>query len=183
MKAKKIKKIAGKVGRTGLDVAKLYLAAESGNVMGGNSAALDIAKVWGGKNNFLQRGEDKVDKKLSKYSAYRVGKSGYKLYNDIKGGDYTGAYKDSMDTAKKVMGKNLYSKSGLQGVDRSIEKYVLPTAQYAQDAYKLNKNLNALPRSYSQARSTGAVKDVLKAGLKTNAVRVGVKKVSKPLYK
>jgi len=183
MKAKRVKRIAGKVGRTGLDVAKLYLAAESGNVMGGNKAALDLAKVWGGENNLLQRAEDKVDKKLSKYSAYRVGKSGFKLYNDVRGGNYTGAYKDSVDVAKKVMGKKMYSKSGLQGVDRSIEKYVLPTAQYTQDAYKLYKNINTLPKNYSKARSTGAVKDVLRVGLKANSVRSGINKVARPLYK
>lgn len=183
MKAKRIKQIAGKVGRTGLDVAKLYLAAETGNVMGGNSAALDIARTWGGKSNILQRSEDKLDKKLSKYRAYRIGKSGYKLSSDIKGGDYTGAYKDSVDVAKKVLGKKLYNRSGLQGVDRSIEKHVLPTAQYAQDSYKLYKNLKTVPKVYSQAGRTGAVKDVLRAGLKTNAIRTGVNKVVKPLYK
>lgn len=183
MKAKRIKRIAGKVGRTGLDIAKLYLASETGNIAGGNQAALDIANVWGGKNNLLQRGEDKLDKGLSKYKAYRVGKSGFKLYSDTKGGNYTGAYKDSVDLAKKVMGKKVYTKSGLENVDRGIERHVLPSAQYAQDAYKLYKGINTLPKSYNIARSTGAVRDVLKVGLKANTVRSGIQKVAKPLYK
>jgi len=182
MKVKSIKRVAGKVGRTGLDVAKLYLASEAGNISGANKAALDIAEIWGGKNNILKRGEDKADKKLSKYSAYRVGKSGFKLYSDARGGNYTGAYKDSVDVAKKVMGKKIYAKSGLENVDRSIEKHVLPSAQYVQDAYKLYKGINTLPKSYSNARSTGAVRDVLKVGLKANSIRSGINKVAKPLY-
>lgn len=178
MKFKKAAKIAGKVGRTGLDVAKLALAGEMGNLKGGNSAVLDIARTWGGKNNVIQRSEDRIDKSMSKYVAYRVAKGGYNLYNDAKGGNYTGAYRDSMDLAKNVLGKKRYTRSGLDHLDAGVKKYVLPAAQHAQDTYKLYKNITTLPQGVSKLQSQGGVRNVLNVGMKASNIKSGVKKVA-----
>ena len=178
MKFKKATKIAGRVGRTGLDVAKLALSAETGNLKGGNSAVLDIARTWGGKNNVLQRSEDRLDKSMSKYVGYRVAKGGYNLYNDAKGGNYTGVYRDSMDLAKNVLGKKRYGRTGLDHLDAGVQKYVMPAAQHAQDSYQLYKNITTLPKSVKKLSSPqGGARDALRVGMKVNTIQSKARKV------
>jgi hypothetical protein len=173
----KAKKIASKVGRTALNAAKLGFQLETGDLRGINNTILDAAKTWGGKNNILQRTEDRLDKRLSKNRFYRVGKAATNLYYDSKQGNYTGAYDDSMQVARQVLGKK---RSGaIRAIDERVQKYVMPTAQTVQDAYKYQKAIRSLPSGIQKARNDPSLRNVAMLGFKVEGIASKTNKIAK----
>lgn len=161
----KAKKVIGKVAKTGYDAAKIAFQLETGDLRGINESILDAAKTWGGKKNALQRFENKADKKLSKNRFYRVGKAAANLYFDQKSGNYTGAYNDSVQVARQVLGKK--HSSAVNALDRNVQKYVMPAAQNVQDVYQYQKAVRAMPTTVKKAYSTPSVRNTAVLGFKS----------------
>lgn len=173
----KVQKVAKNVlkgaAKTGFNALKLEAAIQSGDIAGGANAVLGISSGLLGKNNFVQRGANRADQRLSKYKAYRLGKDGLNIYRDVRGGNYTGLYKDSMNTAREIMGSR---SGGLDRFDRQVQTRVLPTLQRAQDAYGLVKTIDSMPRAVEKLQSEGGIRNAYRVANKSRKIYNAIKK-------
>jgi hypothetical protein len=90
-------------------------------------------------------------------------------YHDASIGNYTGSYNEGLKVAKDVIGGKAYDKS-LGKVDKAVQKYIMPTAQLAQDTYQAgaalskpiysssDSNLKNADRAYSAYKKVDAAK-------------------------
>lgn len=169
MKVRKIaRNISRGVGKGALNALKLEAALQTGDVSLGVNSVLGLSEAVMGKRNFVQRGAEKADKRLSKYKAYRLGKQGSNLYHDVTWGDYTGAYKTSIQGAKELAGKR-FTKN-ITAFDRGVQNYAMPTLQRAQDIYDVKNAAQALPSTISKLSSEGGLRNVYSAASKAKTI-------------
>ena len=141
---KKVGRVSGRIAKgaltTGIGAYKIAKSVESGDPYGAYQGVNTVAAGLLGKRNPLQKAEDKLDNRLSKSKAYRLGKNSFLAYHNAAGGNFTGAYNDSMKVAKDIIGEKRYNKT-LGKLDDRIQQYVMPSAQLIQNSYGLSQAL------------------------------------------